>query len=78
MEKNTKHTIGRSVSAICYLNDDYEGGELEFVNFKLKIKPQAGMMILFPSNFAYMHIAHPVTSGTKYAMVTWIRDRQGV
>ena len=71
-------SIGRSVSAICYLNDDYEGGEIEFVNFKLKIKPQAGMMILFPSNFAYMHIAHPVTSGTKYALVTWIRDRQGV
>lgn len=68
--------IGRCVSAICYLNDDYEGGELEFVNFKVKVKPQAGMMILFPSNYAYRHIAHPVISGTKYAIVTWIRDRQ--
>lgn len=67
--------IARSISAICYLNDDYEGGELEFVNFKVKIKPQAGMMILFPSNYAYTHVAHPITSGTKYAMVTWIRDR---
>ena len=67
--------FGRCISAICYLNDDYEGGELEFVNFKLKIKPLAGMMILFPSNFAYTHIAHPVLSGTKYAAVTWIRDR---
>ena len=28
-------SIGRSISAICYLNDNYEGGELEFVNFKL-------------------------------------------
>lgn len=68
--------IGRSVSAICYLNSDYEGGELEFVNFKIKVKPQPGMMILFPSNYAYRHIAHPITSGTKYAIVTWIRDRQ--
>jgi predicted 2-oxoglutarate/Fe(II)-dependent dioxygenase YbiX len=34
------------------------------------------MLILFPSNYAYSHIAHPVTSGTKYAMVTWIRDRE--
>lgn len=67
--------IGRSVSALCYLNDDYEGGELEFVNFKVKIKPTAGMIILFPSNYAYRHIAHPVTSGTKYAIVTWIKDR---
>jgi hypothetical protein len=68
--------IGRCVSAICYLNDDYEGGELEFVNFKVKVKPEAGMMILFPSNYAYRHIAHPVINGTKYAIVTWIRDRQ--
>jgi hypothetical protein len=67
--------IGRCISAICYLNDDYVGGEIEFVNFKIKIKPQAGMMILFPSNYAYTHVAHPVKNGTKYAMVTWVRDR---
>lgn len=65
----------RALSAICYLNDDYDGGELEFVNFKIKIKPQAGMLILFPSSFAYSHIAHPIVSGTKYAIVTWLRDQ---
>jgi hypothetical protein len=68
--------IGRAISALCYLNSDYEGGELEFVNFGIKIKPEPGMVILFPSNYAYMHVAHPVTSGTKYSLVTWIRDRQ--
>jgi predicted 2-oxoglutarate/Fe(II)-dependent dioxygenase YbiX len=68
--------IGRSVSAIVYLNDDYEGGEVEFVNFGIKIKPESGMLLLFPSNYAYRHIAHPVTNGTKYAIVTWIKDRQ--
>lgn len=65
----------RAVSVIAYLNDDYEGGELEFVNFGLKIKPKAGSLFLFPSNYPYAHIAHPVTSGTKYAIVTWLRDR---
>jgi predicted 2-oxoglutarate/Fe(II)-dependent dioxygenase YbiX len=68
--------IGRCVSAICYLNDDYEGGELEFPNFNVKIKPEKGMLLLFPSNYAYTHVAHPVTSGTKYALVTWLDDRQ--
>lgn len=68
--------IGRCISAICYLNNDYEGGEIEFVNFGIKIKPEPGMLILFPSNYAYTHIAHPVTDGTKYAVVTWIKDRQ--
>jgi hypothetical protein len=67
--------IGRAVSAIVYLNSDYVGGEIEFPNFGVKIKPEPGMLILFPSNYAYAHVAHPVTSGTKYALVTWLKDR---
>ena len=66
---------GRAISPILYLNDDYVGGELEFVNFNIKIKPTAGSLYLFPSNYAYRHIAHPVESGTKYAIVTWLHDR---
>lgn len=68
--------VGRAISAVCYLNNDYEGGEVEFPNFKVKIKPEPGMLILFPSNFAYAHIAQPIVNGTKYALVTWIRDRE--
>jgi predicted 2-oxoglutarate/Fe(II)-dependent dioxygenase YbiX len=66
---------GRCLSAIVYLNNDYEGGHVEFTNFGIKIKPEPGMLLLFPSNYAYTHIAHPVTSGTKYAIVTWMHDR---
>lgn len=65
----------RSISVLIYLNDDYEGGEIEFPNFNLKFKPKAGTLVLFPSNYAYGHIAHPVTSGTKYVIVTWLHDR---
>jgi hypothetical protein len=65
----------RCVSAIVYLNNDYTGGELEFTNFGIKIRPEPGMLILFPSNYAYTHIAHPVETGTKYAVVTWLHDR---
>ena len=68
--------MGRSISCLCYLNGNFEGGELEFPNFHVKIKPEPGMLILFPSNYAYLHIAHPVTSGIKYSMVTWIKDRE--
>jgi len=65
----------RSISVLIYLNDEYSGGEIEFVNFNEKFKPKAGTLILFPSNYAYGHIAHPVTSGTKYVIVTWLHDR---
>jgi hypothetical protein len=66
---------GRAISAVVYLNDNYKGGHIEFPNFKIKLKPEKGMLILFPSNYAYRHIAHPVLEGTKYSLVTWIHDR---
>lgn len=68
----------RIISPILYINDDYEGGELEFVHHNLKIKPKAGSLYLFPANYAYMHVAHPVKSGTKYALVTFFHDRPEV
>lgn len=64
----------RHISVICYLNNDYVGGEIEFPNFDIRINPEPGMMLVFPSNFAYTHIAKPVIEGTKYAMVTWLHD----
>jgi len=74
-------TNKRVVSMLAYLNEEYSGGELEFVNFGIKYKPSAGDIILFPSSYIYSHIAHPVTSGTKYAIVTWLgfseRSKEG-
>jgi hypothetical protein len=67
----------RSISPILYLNDEYTGGELEFVFHNIKIKPSPGMLAIFPANYAYSHIAHPVKTGTKYAIVTWLHDQPG-
>lgn len=56
----------RDVSSVLYLNDDYEGGELNFVNHKLKIKPKAGMLVLFPSTERFTHFTSKVISGMKF------------
>lgn len=58
-----------TVSAIVYLNDDYEGGELEFPRHELTIKPKAGDIMLFPSNYVYEHASLNISSGIKYAVV---------
>ena len=60
------------VSLVGYLNDDYEGGEIEFNVLGVKIKPEAGDLVIFPSNFIYTHRAHPVISGIKYSIVTML------
>ena len=61
-----------TVSLVAYPNDNYEGGELYFRLQDLKIKPQAGDLYIFPSNFMYPHKAMPVLSGTKYSIVTML------
>jgi hypothetical protein len=58
-----------TISAVVYLNDNYEGGELEFTRQELKIKPQAGDIVMFPSNYVYEHSSLEVFSGTKYSVV---------
>jgi hypothetical protein len=61
-----------TVSLVAYVNDDYEGGELYFRLQNLKVKPNAGDLFIFPSNFMYPHQAMPVHSGTKYSIVTML------
>jgi hypothetical protein len=61
-----------TVSLVGYINDDYEGGELFFRLQNLKVKPEAGDLFIFPSNFMYPHQAMPVQSGTKYSIVTML------
>ena len=63
----------RRVSLTYYANDAYEGGEIEFDQFDIKIKPEKGNLLLFPSAYTYSHKVYPVTSGTRYAVVQWMR-----
>lgn len=61
----------RELTCSFILNDDYEGGEFAFFNRELKYKLNKGDAILFPSNFMYPHEIMPVTSGKRYAIITW-------
>lgn len=63
----------RRASTVFYLNDDYEGGEIEFPSFSIKYKPSAGDFIMFPSSYAYRHRVTPVTSGVRYSIASWLR-----
>ena len=51
---------------LIYLNDDYEGGEIEFPNQNIKFKPQAGSALIFPTQEPYAHKSYDVLNGFKY------------
>jgi len=62
----------RRISHVHYLNEDYEGGEIEFPRFNIVYKPKANQSIFFPSGYVYNHSVRPVTSGNRYAIVSWM------
>ena len=66
----------RDVSFLFYLNDQYGGGELEFYDLGLTIKPKKGMMIAFPSYKEFAHKVHPVTWGHRYTLVSWVETQK--
>lgn len=61
----------RAVSAVVFLNDDYEGGELNFPRQGVTVRPQAESVVLFPSYFTHIHESCDIKSGIKYSVVTW-------
>ena len=50
-------------------NEDYTGGELVFPFMDVKFTPEKNDLIVFPSNYPYVHQSLPIESGTKYSMV---------
>ena len=66
----------RSLSLVAFLNDNFTGGNLVFPRFNVNIQPKAGSVIMFPSNYPYLHIAEPVgekDNTVKYSLVTWFQ-----
>lgn len=62
----------RQVSFSFALNDNYEGGEFKFAGCDTLYRVPRGSCIVFPSNFVFPHQILPVTSGTRYSVVTWM------
>lgn len=64
--------VPRSLSCSFALNDDFGGGDWSFFCGGYTLRPPKGSALLFPSNFLFPHEILEVTSGTRYAVVTWM------
>lgn len=66
-----RKAVDRDISLLIYLNDEYAGGELQFKRLSYTLRPRAGMLLWFPSDIRYEHMAKLVSSGCRYALVSW-------
>ena len=78
-DKFNHYSGQRRYTLLIYLNDDFTGGETEFVDIGLKIKPEIGKAILFPSITAdtqtimlnSKHMGHEAHNGNKWICTKW-------
>ena len=63
----------RQLVAIWYLNDVAgPGGETEFSFQDVKIRPEAGKLLLFPPFWTHEHRGATLQEGLKYIATTWV------
>jgi len=63
----------RQLVAVWYLNDvDGPGGETEFSYQNIKVKPEAGKLVLFPPFWTHEHRGVTLEKGVKYIATTWV------
>jgi prolyl 4-hydroxylase len=72
----------RIATFLLYLNDDYEGGETEFVKTGYRYRGRRGDALLFANvdsarapDRLTTHAGRPPTRGEKWILSQWIRDR---
>lgn len=63
-------------AAFLYLNDDFEGGLLQFPSQDVSINPKTGMLAAFDGGFNNMHEVTMITNGTRYTIGSFWDDRE--
>ena len=72
------HSDASLVTGSIKLNDDYEGGILEFPRQEVSNKDvPIGKCILFPSQVSHPHTSTQLMSGTKYSLTIWSSRYKG-
>jgi hypothetical protein len=68
MEGNPSAWEKSKLVCLLYINDDYEGGELDFRDYDITINPLVGELVTFPGGIENVHQVKVVESGTRHTI----------
>lgn len=68
MEGNPSAWEKSKLVCLLYINDDYDGGELDFRDHGLTIAPKVGELVTFPGGINNVHQVHVVENGTRHTI----------
>lgn len=61
----------RELVWMTFLNDVHTGGETEFMFYKLKIKPEKGLTLVWPAGWTHLHRGLPSPTTEKMIATGW-------
>tara|TARA_E500000318_G_scaffold101982_1_gene105912 strand:+ start:3579 stop:4166 length:588 start_codon:yes stop_codon:yes gene_type:complete len=70
-ERGGKNTLRRHLVFMTYLNDVKQGGETEWYYQKLKVKPEKGLTLIWPTDWTFTHKGHTAVNEDKYIITGW-------
>jgi hypothetical protein len=63
--------VSRHLVFMTYLNDVLDKGETEFYHQKLKVKPEKGLTLIWPTDWTFYHRSIPSFTQHKYVVTGW-------
>jgi prolyl 4-hydroxylase len=64
--------VSRHLVFMTYLNNIEDDGETEFFHQQLKIKPEKGLTLIWPTDWTFTHRGVPSKTETKYIITGWL------
>ena len=78
MHMPSHHDVGGNPKVthgiVTYINDTYTGGEIYYPKISISLKPEAGSMVIHPSDLKHTHGVKKVIAGTRYSMANFIEN----
>ena len=70
-EDGSLESSARQFVVQVYLNDDFDGGETEFLYQQRREEAVAGDVLMFPAAITHTHRGNPPLGGNKYLATSW-------
>lgn len=77
LEPLTTSPAFNTLTTSIFINDAYTGGEVRFRTWGITAKPEFGCALIYPSNFIGCHEVGEVTSGERWAFLSWFYHGNG-
>ena len=73
VDVNSHAGAKRYLIGILYLNENFTGGETDFIHHGITLTPKTGSLLIFPPLWTYLHRGLPIKGGSsKYICITYL------